>query len=51
MSRGAGGDDLDDGVGWEEGVIWDGVNDGIREGGSEDGEGDGGEAAHSEEKG
>jgi hypothetical protein len=32
VSRGAGGDDSDDGVGWEEGMIGDGVNDDIGEG-------------------
>ncbi len=46
MSRGTGGDGSDDSLGWEEGAIWDGVNDGIGEGNSEDGEGDGGEAAY-----
>ncbi len=32
---------MDGGIGWEEGVIGDGVNNGIRERGSEDGEGKG----------
>jgi hypothetical protein len=46
VSRGAGGDNSDDGIGWEEGVIGNSVNDGIKEGDSEDGEGDGSQAAH-----
>jgi hypothetical protein len=46
VSRGAGSDNSDDSVGWEEGVIGDGVNDGIGEGECEDSEGDGNEAAH-----
>jgi hypothetical protein len=46
VSRGAGSDNSDDGVGWEEEVIGDGVNNGIGEGDSKDGEGDSGKAAH-----